>query len=188
MTRMSILTVAKYFHFRRTNMLSTITRAARYSSIYTKSRSSISILFSSYYHTTTFTRNDERNKSDVLDLIMEWRKKYLNKHGKNPSQEDILQDEQGVVLLREWQELEAAEESLEGDVMPLSPKKLQEKEMVQQKLIDWRSKYEQENGNKPSRDELFNDEYANSLFKEYQALTEMEWPADMRLLLTTKID
>jgi hypothetical protein len=138
---------------------------------------------------TTMSLLRERTKSDVLEDIMTWRKRFLEtSNGKNPSQEDITNDPSGNLLMQEWQKLEEAEEIIEGDVMGLDSTTLALKEEIQRKLGEWKISYEKENGKKPTRDELFNDPHASKLFKEFQAITTMEWPADMRLLLTTKIE
>ena len=138
-----------------------------------------------WFHTSTTVF---RGKSEVLDDIMTWRTSYLDRHGSNPTQEDITKDEKGLVLLQEWQELEQAEETLEGDVMPLDPAALETKQRIQGQLAEWRTKYEEEHQRKPTRQDLFEDEHAANLFQQFSSVTAMEWPADMRLLLTTKIE
>ena len=120
---------------------------------------------------------------------MAWRTAYLKQNNnKNPSQEDITNDVAGNLLIQEWQTLEQAEEKLEGDVMGLEPAALALKENIQGKLVEWRSTYEQEKGFKPTREVMFADPVASELFKQYQAITTMEWPADMQLLLKTKLE
>ena len=150
--------------------LSTITRAAARRSFHT----SIPLL--------------ERTKSEVLDDIMTWRKGFLDRYEKNPTQEDIMKDEKGLQFLQEWQDLESTEEQLEGDVMGLEPATMLLKEKVQGQLLEWRVNFERQQGKKPNRHDLFDDKDAADLFAQFQALTTMEYPAEMRLLLTTKID
>lgn len=140
-----------------------------------------------YYHATT-TILHERTKPEVLEDIMTWRTKFLDAQGHNPSQDDITADESGNALIEEWQALEEQEEVMEGDVMGLDPVSLQLKENIQEKLARWKTDYETAHGRKPNRHDLINDKYSADLFQQFQNITTMEWPADMRLLLTTKIE
>ena len=140
-----------------------------------------------HYHATT-TILHERTKSEVLEDIMTWRTKFLDAQGHNPSQDDITADESGNALIEEWQALEEQEEVMEGDVMGLDPVSLQLKENIQEKLAKWKTDYETAHGRKPNRHDLINDKYSADLFQQFQNITTMEWPADMRLLLTTKIE
>ena len=140
-----------------------------------------------HYHATA-TILHERTKSEVLEDIMTWRTKFLDVQGHNPSQDDITADESGNALIEEWQALEEQEEVMEGDVMGLDPVSLQLKENIQEKLAKWKTDYETAHGRKPNRHDLINDKYSADLFQQFQNITTMEWPADMRLLLTTKIE
>jgi len=137
------------------------------------------------YHTTIPLL--ERTKSIVLDDIMTWRKAFVDRYEKNPTQEDIMKDEQGLQFLQEWQDLESNEEQLEGDVMGLEPATMVLKEKVQGQLLEWRTNFEQQHERKPNRKDLFDDKEAADLFAQFQALTTMEYPAEMKLFLSTKI-
>ena len=126
------------------------------------------------------------SKSSLMDQIMEWRKSFIAKHGVNPKQEDILKDPTGEKLFKEYQALEAAEEKKTMDSI-LTKEAKEKKDNITKELKLWREKFEETNGRKPTRDDMFNDPVASKLFAEFQKITILDWPEDMKLMLTTKI-
>ena len=133
-----------------------------------------------------------RSKGELLDEIMAWRTKFVERKGANPTQDDIAADPAGVALLQEWQAVEKAEEdsmpgSEMGRVEPLDPAIAAKKEEVQSQLMDWREQFEAENGRRPTRDDMFGDPVAAELFSKFQSFTELDWPAEMRLLLNADL-
>ena len=72
-------------------------------------------------------------------------------------------------------------------IEPVDPIIASKKEEVKSKLMEWREHFELENGRRPSRDDMFNDPEAAVLFAKFQSFTELDWPAEMRLLLNADL-
>ena len=124
-------------------------------------------------------------RSDVLEKIFEWRKGFIAANGRNPPQEDIKEDPEGAKLMQEWVKLE--DESGPDAKVGLSAEMEGKKKSLVSELAKWRAEFTESQGRAPSREDLFADPHASSLFQEFQKITELEWPDDMRLMLSTKI-
>ena len=141
-----------------------------------------------------------RSKSELLDDIMAWRTDFMKREGgRNPTQEDIKHDPTGLKLLQEWQAAEAVEaadgsgaggiggEGSIGQIEAVDPVIVAKRDEVKAQLLAWREAFEREHGRTPTRDEMFGDEVAGELFARFQCYTELDWPAEMRLLLNANL-
>jgi len=136
-----------------------------------------------------------RSKSELLDEIMAWRTAFVEREGgRNPTQDDIVADEAGAALLREWQAVEAHEGGAGSSIIDgaerveaVDPAIEAKKAEVKTQLLAWRTEFEREQGRKPTRDDMFGDAEAAELFARFQSYTELDWPAEMRLLLNADL-
>ena len=138
-----------------------------------------------------------RSKGELLDEIMAWREAFVRREGgRNPTQEDIISDPAGLKLLQEWQAAETQEGGDggasggvdgTGQIEAVDPAITAKKEEVKAELLAWRSDFEKAHGRKPTRDDMFGDSTAAELFARYQSFTELDWPAEMRLLLNAEL-
>lgn len=142
-----------------------------------------------------------RSKSALLDEIMAWRAAFVEREGgRNPTQDDIVRDERGAALLREWQAIQDVQDvqgvqgvqdlqdGREGQrIDPADPAIEAKKEEVKAELLAWRAEFERAQGRAPTRDDMFGDAGAAELFARFQSYTELDWPAEMRLLLNADL-
>ena len=131
--------------------------------------------------------NGATTKSELLERIMEWRKSFLATTGTNPNQQDIINDPIGKDLLQKFQQMEAAEAKQSIDDV-LTDEVRAKKANLTAELGRWRQTFEENHGRKATRNDLFEDPVASKLFEEYQQITLLDWPDDMKLLLTTKLE
>ena len=157
-------------------MLKAIVNPCRYNKFQQFNQRAIQYSFKSWFS----------SKSALLDQIMEWRKAFIAENGVNPKQEDILKDPKGEKLFNEFRALEAAEEKKSVDSI-LTEELKERKENITNELKLWRENFEKETGKNPNRNDMFNDPVASKLFAEYQNITILDWPDDMKAMLTTQI-
>ena len=144
-----------------------------------------------------------RSKSALLDEIMAWRAAFAKeKGGRQPTQADIVNDPKGAALLREWQAIQNIQgQDIQGqDIQGAGPEGGQridpaaadpaieaKKEEVKAELLAWRAEFERARGRAPTREDMFGDAGAADLFARFQSYTELDWPAEMRLLLNADL-